>query len=332
MSRRHAGPIDAAEALIIFGIILIVHSLKQIKKKTSLQNMGKQLVSSASAGSIELECVAWPLGPVESSMNNHPAVYRHVTVQKYIKQNRSSHWKTVWQKSSPSEFLVFDHSGFIKIDTSTVDQNADANDGITSLTYPANKLSSSQLDSFCNIYDNSVAGLDVGVDKGFFSSFFSLGPQFRILEKAIPVGTPLLIQGYFTPLDHFSYIALKEEFRLFKERADKLVSNRNYRLSLLDKDKNGRVDTKEMYDGFQAALKNSVKANFTPTQFKNEGSSHEKLYGTISNGPGQPLSMNECFQEQILNSRPVYLNWLGLYLGAGLVAAGIIVLVIFFKL
>lgn len=324
MSKRQFSEVHFSIYLALFGGWLIYYSLKKIKKKTTIKIMAKQVISAASAGSVELEAVAWPLRAIDISMSGNKVVYRFIRLQKLVKNNRNEKWETVWSKSSPEPFLLFDPSGFAIVNPYSNTDGLSMSDGLTEKTYPAHKLKSSQLESFDSFYDNSVSGFRASLGGSFLTSFFT--SQFRILERTIPVGAPLLIHGHLSPEDHFRYVHLKEEYTLFKQRADKLISNKNYRLSLLDKDKDGTVNTEELYNGFLGALKNSVKKDFGITDFKQEGLPQEKIYGAINDHSNQELTFHESFKEQFLNSQPIYLNWLCLYLGAGLIALAVYIL------
>lgn len=324
MSKGHLSEFRLSIYLALLGAWLIYYSWKKIKQKTSMKIMAKQVISAASAGSVEIEAVAWPLRAIDTCLSGNKVVYRFIRLQKLVNSRRNKTWETVWSKSSPEPFLIFDPSGFAIINPYSNTNALSMSDGLTEKEYPTHKLTSSQLESFDGLYDNSVSGFRASIGGSFLSSFFT--SSYRILERTIPIGTPLLIHGYLSPEDHFRYVHLKEEYILFKQRADKLIGNKNYRLSLLDKDKDGTVDAKELYNGFLAALKNSVKKDFSITDFKQTGLPQEKIYGTINDHSNQELTLIDCFEEQLLNSKPIYLNWLCLYLGAGLIALAVFIL------
>jgi hypothetical protein len=306
------------------------HSYKQIKKKTKMIVQARQMIAAASAGSIEIEAVAWPLRAIDTSLDGKRVVFRHIEVQKLVKRGKSSSWDTMWEKMTTEPYLVFDHTGFMIVDSNRISTTMRSlTDGLTRFECNPEKLSADQLNSFDEFYDGNVSGFKAKL-KGttsFLGQLFSFR-AFRIVERAIPVGSPLLVIGNFTPEDKFRYIDISPDFQLFKDRACKLLTNKSYQISLLDKNKDGEVDLEELKSGFQTARAHSFNADLALTNIKSVGASNEKLYGTITGTSENELIITEGLETQILKNSPVYRNWLGLYLGAAIVACSIILFII----
>ena len=321
MSRR--SEIEAPFYLAVAGAMLAYYSYKKIKRKTHMVNTAKQVISAASAGSVEIEAIAWPFRSMDVSLDGKRVVFKRIVIQKLVKRGKNKKWETVWKKSSPNPFLVFDHSGFLTV-APVVNGDDDAMlDGITQKTYEPTNLSQSQLDCFNEFYDHSVQGFNATTKQGFLATFFSFNSAFRILERYVAIGSPLLIHGHLNPEDSFRYINVTQEFALFKERVSKLLKNKDFRRQLFDKNKDGTIDAKELYDGFQSTLKASVKNGILHTDLRQSGLPHEKIYGTILTHTSQELLLSDCFEEQFLAAKPIYWNWLGLYAGIVMVGLGI---------
>lgn len=313
------------------GSVLMYHSYKQIKKKTKMIIEARQLIAAASAGSVEIEAVAWPFRAIDNSLDGKKVVFRHLVLQKLVRRGKNTSFETIWEKITPEPFLVFDQSGFMIINC-----HSNINSNLTSLTeglsrkeYNPERLSELQLTSFDDFYDGNISGFRAksSITKGLIAQLFSF-KQFRVLERTIPIGGPLLILGNFNPEDTSRFVELSPELKLFKDRACKLLTNKNYQLSLLDKNKDGEVDLDELKNGFQTALTHSFKGTLDITDVKPKGLSNEKLYGTISSSINNELIIAEGLETQILKDSPIYRSWLGLYLGAAIVACSIILFIV----
>lgn len=303
---------------------LMAYSYRQIKKKTKIQNTAKQMLSSASAGSVEVEVIAWPLKAIGSSLSGEKTVFRFMELKKQVKRGKNTEWITVWTKFSSDPFLIFDQTGFAVLDPKDAGQLESFSEGMINKSYDPFKFNPIQNDYFSSFYDGDISGFTPQINGagGFLAGLLS--SNYKLHERIIPIGSPLLIHGYYTPNDVPKFVHIKDEFKLFKERAAKLISNKSYRLSLFDRNKNGSIDRVELNKGFQSALINSIKTEFSFTDFKSEGLSNEKLFGTITSTPHEELIITSGFEEQILNENPIYINWLCLYLSAGVLAFSII--------
>ncbi|MBY0412786.1 MAG: hypothetical protein K2Q18_01405, partial [Bdellovibrionales bacterium] len=232
--------------LAVAGVTVMFQSYRLIKKKTKIRNLAKQVITSASAGNIELEAVSWPYRNILNNMEGHKCIYRHMKIQKYVRRGKNGKWETVWSKQSEEPFLVFDYSGYVLVHPGDLD-NSDIIENLIETNYTPSCLSISALESFQEFYDNSITGFSASSGGGFFAKLF--GGHFRILERSIPIGCPLLIHGHYSPEDSARYIHLKDEFILFKQRASKLLAQKSYRQSMFDKNKDGEVDMKELSQG-----------------------------------------------------------------------------------
>ena len=304
-----------------FGVMLVVYALKKIKRQNQIRNIAKQMISSASAGEVEIEGIAWPIKSIDHSMKGEKIVFRQMIIQEEIQRRKKSGWVTVWEKHERQPFLVFDQSGFmiIKVEDNFVI------DELVEYKYDPHHLTPLQLESFKRFYDHKLSNFSTSLKTGFLSSFFS-SSTYRILERSIAIGSPLLVHGHHTPEEKFRYIHIDQEFALFKERVTKLLQNINFQKTLFDKNKDSVVDAKELYNGFRSTLKASVKNEILTTDFKSEGLPVTKVYGTITSTNDQSLQILDCFEEQHLRSRPTFLNWIWLYLGAGVIALGLFLL------
>jgi hypothetical protein len=311
------------------GTSLMVYSYKQIKKKTKMQINAKQLMASASAGNVEIEGVIWPFRSIDTSLDGKKIVFRHIEVQKYVKRGKSSSWDTMWENVTAGPFLIFDQTGFMLVNTSNNEKFGTLTEGITSRVYNPEKLSADQLESFEGFFDNSISGFKAKLkgESTILGQLLSM-QSYRIKEKYIAIGSPMLLHGHFNPEDTFRFVNIASDYKLFKERACKLLINKSYQLSIFDKNKDGEVDLKELYNGFHSALVNSVKKDFTITDIRPDGPANEKLYGTLVGTAENELLISEGFETQILKNSPIYRNWLCLYLGAAIVGCSIIFFII----
>lgn len=310
----------------------MIYSIKQIKKKTKMQNTAKQLLSSASAGSVEIEAIAWPLKHIETSLSGEKVVFRFMELKKRVKRGKNSEWITVWKKYTTDSFLIFDQTGFAIVDPKTCAELETFSEGMINTSYDPYKFNPAQSEVFSGFYDGDISDFASRITSasgvnGFFSGLIS--SHYKLYERIIPVGSPLHIHGFYTPYDDVSkFVLIKNEFALFIERATKLISNKSYRLTLFDRNKNGSINREELSTGFKSALINSVKTDLTFTDLKSEGKAGEKLFGTIASSAHEELIISSGFEEQILNDNPIYINWLCLYLSAGILAFSIIFYII----
>ena len=308
--------------LFIGGGFVVYYSYKKIKRKNNLKLTPKQLLSSASAGSVEVEGIAWPFRAIESSMGGERIVFRQIVIKKYVRRGKSSSWKTVWTKNSSTPFMIFDQSGFVIINPDMPEHLIEIEE-LNSTEYRGHKLTNSQVESFYEMYDNSLSGFSLKGNQGFFSSFFSSSSSYKIIESVVPLGSPLLLHGFLVPEDKFRYVHLEKDQMLYFERACKLLKNKNYRKAFFDKNRDGEVDEVELQKGFKAAFAMSLKKEPGITNVMENGPSETRICGMMVSTTEQPLIFCHSFEEQFLKSRPVHWNWLALYAGGLMIAAAV---------
>jgi len=328
MSNNHDLPIQIIAFLFIGGIILFFHSLKKIKQKLKIKNIAKQLISSASAGSVEIEGVAWPLRSFSHSLDGKKIVCRSVTIKKKVQRGKNKSYETVWSKCTTTPFLIFDHTGYLLVEP-TYSHNLVAVYGeIDEKKYSPNGLSELAIQGFNEFYDNSVAGFQVSSSRSFLSKLFSA--DFIILERVIEIGSPLLIHGYLTPDDGARFVLEDANLLSFREKISRILKNKSLKLSLLDKDKDGKIDDTELKKGFGGALSASLKSPLSIVKIKNVGEKNEKIYGNLRSSSNDDLIIHNSFEEQLLSSKPIIFNWITLYFGAALTGSAILLLFKFF--
>jgi hypothetical protein len=312
--------------LLVSGILLAFDSIKKIKRKIEMKNISKQLLSSASAGSVEIEGVSWPFRAIHNSMQGQKVVFRQVIIQQYVRRGKRGSWQKVWEKNSSEQFMVFDQSGFAIINPGFETANLVIEE-IPKSIYRAHQLTPAQHESFHDFYDNSLFGFSTSLNQGWLLSIISSSAKYRIVERSIPLGSPLFIYGYLIPDDTFRFVHLKEDHAHYNKKMTKFLVNKNYMKPFFDKSRDGIVDDVELKKGFQSAISAMIKKDLGITDLKQNGESTEKVYGTIGANLHQKLHLADCFEEQLLRAKPLYLNWLQLYLGGFLVATAIYILV-----
>ena len=313
--------------LLVFGVTTVVRELKKIKKKTKIKNISKQVICAASAGSVELEGVAWPLRTIHQSLEGKKIVCRSIIIKKRVRRGNKKSYETVWTKNSSEPFLVFDQTGYVLVEPAYSLLQSVISDDVEEKKYSPFNLKREWIDGFNNFYDNSVEDFRVSSGNSFFSQLFS--PDFIILEKIIEVGSPLLIHGHLTPEDTPRYISQGATLISFREKVTRIMNSKSLQLKFLDKNKDSKVDDKELRRGFQGALAVSLKSPLAITDIKNVGESHERIFGILKSNKNEDLLVSNAFEEQLLNSNPIIKNWIMLYLGAGLIGAAIILFIKF---
>ena len=322
-SHTDSDSLESCLYLAGFGATMAFAGYHRIKKKTMIKNIAKQVISAASAGVVELEGVAWPMKMIETSIKGEKIVFHYLKIEKLVKSGKSTKWITVWEKRSLEHFLLFDHSGMVVI-------NPESNafelmiEDLSCEKYNPHKLTKTQLESFNRLYDGSVDGLRPALGKSVLGQLFS--SEFKLTEHSIPIGSPLLIHGHLNPSDVSHYISLSPDLALFRERTSKLLKNKSFMKNIFDKNKDGEVDLKELRTGFISTLKGSQKispGNFSVVNLKSEGHPTEKIYGMVSSHSGQELCFADCFEEQLLKAKPVYLDWFLFISGLAMIGAAI---------
>lgn len=302
------------------GGALVVYSVKKIKHKTKLKSLSRQLISAASAGTVELEAVSWPLRSWMHSLDGKKIVYRSIIIKKKMGSGKNARYEKVWEKNSSAPFLAFDQTGFVVVEPSTgLDKSLLVEESLEK-KYDYNAVPAEGLESFNEFYDHSVPGLRASCGKkGLFSILF--GPSYYIFEKCIPVGSPLLIHGALYPDDSARFIHVEGDLKSFKDKVTKVFKSKNVLKAIFDKNKDGIVDSAELKRGFQGALKTGLKNELSISNIKTHGNPDEKVYGSIRVDHQGDLHLYCTFEEQLLNTKPYIYNWLGLITGAAIIAA-----------
>lgn len=322
-SRSENDYFDLCFYLASLGVVLAIAGYRRIKKKTMMRNIATQVISAASAGVVELEGVAWPMKSIETSIQDEKIVFRYLKIEKLVKSGKSSKWVKVWEKFNLENFLLFDHSGMVIINPKS-DTFEKMIEDLRFQKYNPHKFTEAQLEQFNRLYDGSVAGLEPCVGKSIFGPLFNA--HFLVFEYNIPIGAPLLIHGHLEPSDDSNYVHLNTDLEIFRERAAKLLKNKTFMKSLFDKNNDGQVDMEELRKGFKSTLLGSQKnseGNFFAVELKTDGRPTEKIYGEVSHHHNQHLSLTDCFQEQLLRSKPIILEWLLFTLGLSMIGAAV---------
>lgn len=317
-------PINIFAILLFSGGICIFHALKKIKHKTNIKNISKQVISSASAGLVEIEGIAWPLRSISHALSGKEIVCRSIVIKKRVNRGKRTKYETVWSKQSTEPFLVFDQTGFFLIEPAYSPLHSNIiSELVTEQRYGLQGINQKGIDSFYDFYDNSLSGLRLSSEKNFLTYFFP--PLYLIFERCIEIGSPLLVHAHLIPDDSKRYVSVDSNLQSFRDKVTRVLKSTNFKKTVFDKDKDGVIDEIELSRGFTGALKASLKTAIVNTDIKNNGTTNEKIYGSLRSSASHELIIHNTFEEQLLTSKPIIKNWAELIIGAILIACSIIV-------
>jgi hypothetical protein len=291
-------------ALTAFGGFMAVNGWKQIQRINRVKDSSKQLISAASAGQVEIEAVAWPLNNVDTCIQGKKCIYLEVILEEY-RGGKHKRWQEVWRFQSKKPFLAFDQTGFVKISPLSnffIDVN-------TERTYYPNRMSASER-SFFN-------GLGYGSDIFTGSSFLGLTRtgNYRLREKKILLGSPVLIHGFFRPDDKIRFVKLDPVLKDFQSRCMKLLGSPSFQKRFLDRNKDGSISREELLEGFERVLNLCAQSTDNEVELQTTGENGTRFYGTISGHDDVSLDLADTFEEQYLKSRSIFWGWISLMSG-----------------
>ncbi|NOT78699.1 MAG: hypothetical protein HOP07_06805 [Bacteriovoracaceae bacterium] len=318
-------PINLFALLFFSGGICVIHALKKIKHKTKIKNISKQLISSASAGLVEIEGVTWPLRSITHDLSGREIVCRSMVIKKRVNRGKRTKYETVWSKQSVEPFLIFDQTGFFLVEPAYSPLHSSIiSELVTEHRYVLQGINKKGIESFYDFYDNSLSGLRLTSEKNFLTYFFP--PLYLIFERTIEIGSPLLVHAHLFPDDSKRFVNLDLNLQSFREKVSRVLKSTNFKQTIFDKDKDGVIDEYELSRGFKGAMKASLKTPILNIDIKNNGTISEKIYGSLRSSASHELIIHNTFEEQLLNSKPIFKNWAELIIGAILIGCSIIVL------
>lgn len=287
-------------ALTAGGAVISYGGWSSIKRINRVKDSAKQLISAASAGQVELEAVAWPIDKVEKCIEGKSCILLELILEEYSGSGKNKSWKEVWRYTSNRPFLAFDQSGFVTIKPSA-DHFIDVH---KERTYEPHRMQSTQQMAFNAFY----GGENIFNTPKVFG--FSLGSSFRIKEKKILLGSPVLIHGVFNPEDKIRFVNLDPKLEDFRERCNKLLLSESFRKRFFDKNKDGSVNREELIQGFERVLQMSEGEMSNTLKLLQTGENQCRFYGLVSGNNDVPLHIADTFEEQYLKSKSAVLAWL----------------------
>lgn len=311
MSKSTADLIEMVVGGCAFGGVICYAGWSRIKTRNRIRDVARHFISSASAGAVEVQGVAWPLLKTEDCLEGKKCVYRHLKLQQYKRSGKNKKWITIWDYKMSAPFIVFDHTGFLNV---KIHEHAEV-ELEASKIYKPNSLTLSQKQSFGKVYSGKE---DIFNDR-FLG--FSLG-TYRVTEDKISVGSPVMAHGFFKPFDHMKYYNFHEMFAEFYKKSTMYTRGKNY-VRKFDSDKDGFVDRRELKVGFLRTLELCGQDGFTFLTESPEGETHRRIYGEIIHDGEHPLLLIDTFEDQFLASTSGLFNWI-LFMGG--------LLMIFFSL
>ena len=208
-------------------------------------------------GLVELEGYAWPLktaSPIRSVAGNL-CVFQSLYIEKSVKSGDSHDWKVVGRYVSRYPFYLCDATGVATVHPTDLEcEISEVTRSWSDLT-DEEKKSTLSLPIVAN--DSFFGGHDLPtIDTGFFSG------TFRVREKRLLVGAPVLVHGYFHTHSHpgnVHAVHLDEKLVAFFARLKSILKNPARYQKLFDKNGNGDIDMAEAISGFHyASLGNSL--------------------------------------------------------------------------
>lgn len=204
------------------------YSFKFLRHTRLIEDTPTSRVRSAHQGYVELEGGARPLDdqPVVSPLTGTTCVWWFYEIEKRVRRNKSTSWKTIDKKSSDAPFYLVDETGRCMV----------------------NPVGAEVVTTVKQIWHGSTAWPG-GPPSG--SRFFSMG-GYRYTERLIRPETDVYALGLFSTRSvvmdgEEENAALRDKLAEWKQNAA--------RMKLLDVNKDGQVDVKEWEAARIVALK-----------------------------------------------------------------------------
>jgi hypothetical protein len=278
---------------------------KNIKRINRVKDSARQLISAASAGQVELEAIAWPMDKTDKCLEAKTCVYLELILEEYKGSRKNKSWQEIWRYNSKKAFLAFDQSGFVSIHPFSdhfIDVRGEK-------IYQPHRMSDYQQKAFGSLYGGG------NIFRGGSLLGFALGSNFRIKEKKIVLGSPLLIHGFFRPEDKIRFLNLEPKLADFRSRCNKLIQSESFKKRFFDKNKDGSITRDELSEGFERVL-NLCQGDMSNTfQLSPAGEPHSRFYGVVSANENEPLHIADTFEEQFLESKSTFMAWMSFSFG-----------------
>lgn len=282
-----------------FGAALTYGSWHRIKRINKVRDTAKQLISSASAGEVEVEAVAWPMERVENCLESKKCLYVELKLQE-LKGGKKKSWQTIWNYNFSKPFIAFDQTGFVTVMPGK-DHHIDVH---RQKTFYPDKMTGEQQVRFNSLY----GGQDIFNTSSFFGISL-LGRKFRIQERKLLVGSPVLIHGFFKPEDQIRYVKLNTMLLDFRDKCTEILLDPGRRQRFMDRNNDGTVTREELGQGFERLLRMSIGEIGEALRLSQEGERQCRYYGKIFGGESEKLHVADTFEEQYLTSKSSFFAW-----------------------
>lgn len=303
------------------GAVLAYGGWRNVKRINRVKDSAKQIISAASAGQVELEAIAWPVDKIDKCLENKNCILLELILEEYSGTGKHKSWKEVWRYTSNRPFLAFDHSGFVTIKPS---RNQDI-DVQREKIYNPHRMTTGQQSIFNSL--NPSRSIFGGASLFGLSVFRN---DFRIKEKKILLGSPILIHGFFSPEDRIKFVNLDSKLHDFRGRCTKLIQSESFRKRFFDRNKDGSVNREELSQGFEKVLQMSAGDISSNLQFTSSGDQHCRYYGVVSSKESEELQIADTFEEQYLKSKSAFMAWLSFSCGLFVFFLGLYLLARYF--
>lgn len=314
--RTHASsnPTKFGFYAIGFGIFLLIHGLRNFLRTRKITDASTIPIASAPQGLVEFQGYAYPVMQVMKTIAGRSCVVLEYELQV---ENKNS-WSTVWTSANYNRFGIVDSSGIACVDASN------AVTEIKQQIYYWKKLDERA--------QNELALLVGGEVKGFppASSFFSFRKTYRLIEKAIYIGTPIYVMGSFRTPSEPQAIYLGLNFPKFFKKVQDLMKTRKFETAAL-----GALTDKHKSLMLRKQLSKANKvANFDlDLQEKNLDENNSSItpgdipiLGYVESSSSHQLFFADCHEKELLK-RIGRWNVPLMILGIALIVVGIFIIV-----
>jgi hypothetical protein len=285
--------IDTFKAAIIclgVGAYALIQSFKKIRIQRLLEDTPTSKTRSAAQGFSEFQGYAWTLYSTTQCSMNHDCVYYHLELQKYVKRGKNSKWETVHSMEHATDFLLVDNTGAIQIQIPGADFQIESR--VTSWSQLSEPTRQRLLKGNLSNHEAFDFPPALSILGGLFSG------TYRIVEKSIWLGCPLLILGDFsghtgekapTPLTP-GLIPFFEKVQ--SDPRLKIGSQSSY----FDLNKNGKVTPDEIRRSLYYIARSLVqnqKTSSSPVLFI-------PLHGLINKSDNHDLLILDCHERSLV--------------------------------
>ena len=298
-------------ALLAMGGVLAWRGYKRFRNARKVADTPTSRIATAAQGFVELQGYAWPTGPAFSTARNCDGlacVVLSFKIQVRRSNNNQSDWDTVHEIRFEPPFHLVDGTGAVLVNPSGFELHGnETNRAWKELDRSARSFMIAELQTA------GCADLPP-LDPGLFSR------GYRCIETSVLVGSPVLAHGSLETRTRTRTSIEDERLMRFLQvmKANERLAP-SQRISLMDLDKNGRIDEQEKARWAHGLAMRLIKGN---TAGGAKGTPLP-VVGALSPHAVTPSFLADCHESEYLERYAQFKNVGMLLLAGALVVAAV---------